>query len=341
MIFQGDIFEPFKNFQSWLGYATEKISIGEDKDFNYFWFESCFGKAAADNFADKKIICCGTVIGAINEMKNFCRIMWETLKGETTWGHEQAIMNYLVHKNLLPIENLLEIDIDGEIFTMALADVYSIENEKILRGGRIPAVVHQYDRYDELINFVDEIYRAKDFQAVESYNDLKSELEQAGCLLQVNKIKDATQLFLNKFFYSDDFKDRAYALIRIWELTAKKTFTSACEILELAVQNALLSVRKFSTNQLVRIHRVLIQSEKNYHIVDFEFKKLFANRLLEIAEEYLRNNDVNNCFIFLDFIDRLEMPADKNYYLFVAKANRTFGRKDEALESYKKALCLS
>lgn len=346
VIFQSDIFAAFGSLKNYLGLTTEADDIGGSKTgnrVNYNWLVDCFGEEAADKLRDRKIICCGTVIGTTAEMKIFCRELWKILEYKTTDVFDQAVTNYLAYNNLLPIEKLIEIDVvSGEIFTNALVKDNRIRGDKILRGdGGIPSVVHQYDRHKNLVELVDRLYRDKNFQIETSFADIKSTMEQVGCLLYADKVKDATRLFLNKFFYSDDFKDCVYALIRIWELTAKKVFTPTCEILELAVQNALLSVGKFSAGQLVRIHRVLIQAEKNYHIVDFEFKKLFANRLLEIAEEYLRNNDFNNCFIALDFIDRLEMPADKNYYLFLAKANRTFGRKDEALEAYKKALSLS
>lgn len=180
VIFQGDIFETFKNFQGYLGYTTE---------------------------AD--------VIGAVNEMKIFCRTMWEALKCETIWGHEQAIMNYLVHKNLLPIENLIEIDIDGEIFTMGLTDDFSVSGEKILRGGRVPAAVHQYNRHESLIGLIDEIYHDKNFQADVRFNDMRSVAEQATCLLFANKIVDAAKFFMKKFLVTADFNGCDKALIRL------------------------------------------------------------------------------------------------------------------------------
>ena len=88
---------------------------------------------------DKKIICAGTIIGNIGMIKIFCQKMWKAVKYKLNNNFDQAIMNYLIYENLLPIENLIEIDVEsGEIFTMALADNFSVSGDKILRNGSAP-----------------------------------------------------------------------------------------------------------------------------------------------------------------------------------------------------------
>ena len=294
VIFQSDIFKPFKNFQSWLGYATEADDIRGTKTgdkVNYEWLESCFGKDAANSLLDKKIICCGTVIGTIAEMKIFCRIMWEALKGETIFGHEQATMNYLVYKNLLPIENLLEIDVDGEIFTMALADEFSVHGENILRGGKIPAVVHQYDRHKELVELVNGLYHDKNFRADLRFNDMRSVTEQATCLLFAKKIGDAARLFMKKFLVTEDFSDCVKALIRLWEIAMRNPLSPASELLELSAQSALKFVEDFSNSDWYEICILLNRAAECRHPVDPEFKNYVTARILKVAEEnYLANN---------------------------------------------------
>lgn len=288
VIFQGDIFEPFKNFQSWLGYATEADDIGGSKTgdkVDYEWLVSCFGKDEADSLLDKKIICCGTVIGTINEMKSFCHIMWEALKGETTWGHEQAVMNYLVHKNLLPIENLLELDVDSAIFTAALTDNYFIRGDKIFYGERVPSVVHQYDRHNNLIKLVDEIYHDKNFQADLRFSDMRSVTEQAICLLLANKIGDAAKFFMKKFLVTEDFSGCARALIRLWEIAMRNPLSPASELLELSAQSALKSVENFSNSDWNEICISLNRAAEYRHPVDPEFKNDVTTRLLKITEE--------------------------------------------------------
>lgn len=344
VICQSDVFAAFKGYMNWLGYTTYSADIRgsqTESKVNYRWLANCFGKEEADKLADRKIICCGTVIGTIAELKIFCRKMWNALKDNTVWGHEQAVMNYLVYENLLPIKNLIEIDVNsGAVLTTFLSHYVEVRDDKILRGdGGVPAVVHQYDRNDELNQLVDEIYRAKDFEQNLNFTDTRSTLEQVVCLLQADKVVEATRLFVRKYLSATTFGECTNTLVRIWELTSRKNLTPTVEILEAAVQDTLSSVGTFSANNLFRIYKILTMI--NNRAVNMEFKIFFANCLLKSAEQSLLANSLENCFICINMIEGLKMPPDKNFYLFVAKANRISGRKDAALAAYKRALELS
>ena len=287
VIFQGDVFEPFKTFKNYLGYVTEADIIGNDRIFNYVWLENCFGKAEAEKLSEQKIICCGTIIAAVNQMKNFCRIMWDALKAEMIWGHEQATMNYLVYNNLLPIENLIEISVDGEIFTMGLTNDFAIRGDKIFSNGGLPAVVHQYNRHNELIDLVDAIYHDKNFQVDAAFNDMRSVVEQATCLLFVNKIGAAARLFMKKFLVTKDFGDCVKALLRLWEIAMMNPLSPASELLELSAQSALKSVEKFSASDWDKVCTLLQRAQECRHPVDQELKIFIAARLLKLAEQKL------------------------------------------------------
>ena len=119
VIFQSDVFAPFKDCVNWLGYSTELLTIGENRIYNYPWIEICFGKAEADKLSDKRIICAGSAaIGSTEEVKIFVKSMVSTNSRKDMVGSDQGTMNYLVWNKLLPIENLIENDVDsGEIFT--------------------------------------------------------------------------------------------------------------------------------------------------------------------------------------------------------------------------------
>ncbi len=84
VICQDDVFEQFNGYSNYLGYTTERQLIGEDRAYNYPWIEKRFGKAEADKLADKEVICAGTVIGTVNEMKIFCHEIWEFIKHALT-----------------------------------------------------------------------------------------------------------------------------------------------------------------------------------------------------------------------------------------------------------------
>ena len=338
VIFQADVFAPFKSYANWLGYTTEADDIGGSKTgdrINYNWLVSFFGKAAADKLVDRKIICCGTVIATVAEMKILCRIMWELLKAETVVGHEQALMNYAVYNRLLPVENLVELDVQsGEIFTAGLAikqEQIGFRDNMVLRGdGGVPAVVHQYDKYDkDFYKFVDNIYRDKNFTADARFTDPRSTLEQVISLLYADKTVEASRLFLKKFFVTEDFgRFSAAKLITILELASEKVFTPAVEALELAVQNALLSSAKgFSGDQLTCLHEITVRALKNNRAVDPDFKELLAECFLKIASCTLEAHDAQRCFFCIAAIEELDTEPDENFRCFVDEANRTFGRR--------------
>lgn len=308
VIFQGDVFAPFKSYSHYLGYTTDADIIGSDKIYNYTWLESCFGKAEADKLADKKIICCGTVIGTINEMKIFCRIMWDALKGKFIWGHEQATMNYLVYNNLLPIENLLEIDVEhGEIFTMAITNNFSVRDNLILRpDGKISAVVHQYNRHQETILLIDDIYHDKNFQVDLRFADTRSVIEQATCLLFANRIGDAAKLFMKKFLVTTDFSGCVGALTRLWEIAMRNPLSPASELLELSAQSALRSVNIFSSFNFEEIFRLLKWARECNHPVDPELEKFLIIALLRTAEQKLAANEREQYLFCIKMINSIE-----------------------------------
>ena len=350
VIFQGDMFDCFKGQCNFLGYSTEADDIRGSKigdRANYNWITDCFGKEEADKLLDKKIICDGTVIGTIDEMKIFTQKMWQAVfaveKRVNFRIHDQAIANYLIYNNLVPIENLIESDVEsGAIFTVALVDKFSVRDEKILRGdGGIPAVVHQYDRHKHLVQLVDEIYRDKNFQPDGRFDDTRSVIEQTSYLVHADRIGEATRLFLKKFLSNADFSNYGRALLNLWKVALKKPLTQTLELLELALQSAMTSIPNFRGIFFDEICSFLHKVEKLGHPVDFELKRHVVDIILITGEFHLNAKNFDTCLGLIKLIEGLNIPPDKNFYLFVAKANRLAGRKDAALEAYKKVLELS
>jgi len=292
VIFQSDVFEPFKTLQNYLGLATEADVIGGDKagNKNYSWLADCFG-AAADELLGQKIICDGTIIGTPSEIKIFAENMRDLLASiEQRVNfriHDQAVANYLVYKNFLPIENLLEIPIDGEIFTMGLTNDFVIRGDKIFSNAGIPAVVHQYNRHNELIDFVDALYHDKNFQVDAAFSDMRSVIEQATCLLFANRIGDAARLFMKKFLVTKDFGNCVKALLRLWGVTMMNPLSPASELLELSAQSVLKSVENFSASDWDKICTLLQRAQECRHPVDKELKIFIAAQLLKLAEQKL------------------------------------------------------
>ena len=272
-------------------------------------------------------------------MKIFCRELWETLRQKIYFIADQAVMNYLVYKNLLPLENLIESDVErGVIFTTALADNFSVRGDKIFRNGGVPAVVHQYTQNEPLLQLVDEIYHDKNFRPDERFTDTRSTVEQTTSLLSANKISAATKFFLRKFFSDADFSNCGGALMRLWETALKKPLTQPLEILELALQNAATSCKNFSGYLRQFVPRTVNHAEEVGHAVDINFKRHMLSLLLEGVDYGLKTNQLAYCFEFLEGIDKLNLPPDKNFYLLVARVNRLAGREAAALAAYQKVL---
>ena len=334
VLFQGNLFAAFDDCKNWLGFATEIDDIAGtltgDKT-NYNWLISCFGRAEADKLVDQKVICSGTIVGSSREMKIFCRELWKILEHKTADIFDQAVTNWLVYNGRVPVENIFDIGVDcGEIFTAYLysfKETLEIRGGMLLRGnGGVPEVVHQYDRYDEVLLLVDELYRDKNFSFDPHFTDTRSLLEQVACLLCAEKISEATRLFLKVFFDVADLSKHASILTNILRIVAHKELSQAVNMLEVAVQNALTAVKNFSDQQLIAVHKTLIHAQKNQHAVDPAFKSCIANHILDVAEYNLERKDAANCFLCLNMINALDMVADEKFQRVFDEATRTFRR---------------
>lgn len=340
VIFQSDVFEAFKGNVNWLGYSTEFLKIGQETRYNYRWIEMYFGKAAAENLADKRIICAGSAaIGSTREIKIFIEKLLTTNPKTDRLGSDQATMNYIIHNKLLPIEHLIESDVDtGEIFTAGQIPNPQTRDDKILRGdGGVPAVVHQYDRRRPFWLLSEKIYRDKNFQADERFTDPRSAFEQIRQLAYIGKTEDAARFFMNHT--NADFVRDIDKTLKFWENLLSHPFTPAVGYLELSIHNALASVENLSVRYLDVICSRLHYTIKNGHVVTLQFVKSIAQNLLNTAEQSL---DERNRSIFTFCTETIRfLPPDKDLYLLQAKACRKFGKKDEALAAYKQALDLS
>ena len=344
VIFQSDVFKPSAELTNWLGVATEADDIRGSKSgsrFNYNWLRDCFGAAEADKIADKKIICCGTVIGSSDAMEIYCRELWKIVGNNLNLVCDQAATNYLVWNGLLPIENVFELDVtDGEIFTAGLFNHFNtieIRDDKILRGdGGVPSVVHQYDRNADLVRLVDRIYRDKNFEPDPRFDDARSLLEQTNQLLTLGKVDNAARFCMNTS--PANFNGQSNRLLKIWQFVLQRPLTPAVGYLELWAQNALMSARNISVPQLNQICSTLIHADKNRRPFLPQLKIFLYQGLVNIIEQAINTKAAAPCFECIKIIETLDLPLNKDFYLLAAKVNRIFGRKTEAVAAYTKAV---
>ncbi|MBQ9486539.1 MAG: tetratricopeptide repeat protein [Selenomonadaceae bacterium] len=345
VIFQGDVFEQYAELKSFLCYATESEKIKNERNpANHTWLTHLFGKDEADKLADKQIICAGTVLGTVNVINYFLEKMEYLIGKSNTFGDDQAALNYLFYENQLEIENLIESSYhDGNILTAGLFGLNNplrLQGEKILRGdGGVPAAVHQYTWHSEGTDIVDKIYRDKDFQPDESFNDTRSVLEQIICAVSAGKIDAAYKLF-TRYLFGINFENYVEKLVEIWRKIFEKNFTAASELLILSIQGALLSTNgnNFNLNQINQVIWLTDICMKNRLAVSYHFKIFMGNILFNVANAFYNAKQFEQGIEYLNFITALDVPLDANFYLLQAKIYRETGKKAEALAAYSKAL---
>lgn len=294
VIFQGDIFKAYDQHKNFLVYATEAELIKDDKgNNNQNWIRKFFGETAYQNLKDKIIICAGTVLGSRAELQIFCDHMIKNIANQMEWGKDQAALNYLVHNNLLPIENLIESNVNnGAIFTTGIIDNPKVSGDNVLRGdGNIPAVVHQYTEKPQIIQIADKNYREEIFNYDEKFTDFVSTSDQIFCLVQRQNFDAATKIFVQNILYEKDLTPYGDKLLKLGELILQR-YNQNADILFVAVQKTLL--KAFNVNvdnkQMNRLYNLQIQSEKITPVVNSEFKNFVKILLVTFVDFFYQNH---------------------------------------------------
>lgn len=199
----------------------------------------------------------------------------------------------------MPIENLIKIDCNtGAIFTSYLFHVLNpiqVKNNMILRGdGGVPAVVHQYDRHQQLVQLVDNLYREKIFQADENFTDFQSALDQVFCLVQRQNFSAATKFFINYIAYAENLNLYGEKLFKLAQLLLQR-YNPDAEILFSAIQKTFANIfsAKIDIQQFENLYRIFIVAEKNLHCVNPSFKIFVKNMLIAFTDIFYKNNQQN------------------------------------------------
>lgn len=157
VFFQKDVFKYFENYKSFLGVSIEDGNLSEycNKD----WLLKAYGEDIFKTLQNERIICVGTVWGTIDKFYEFSKIMWEILDSEWSLSKkivEQAVCNYLIYHDKLFNDSLIISDNkEGAVMTIGITKRENIhfdsENNMLNGNGEIAAVVHQYNRFRDII----------------------------------------------------------------------------------------------------------------------------------------------------------------------------------------------
>jgi hypothetical protein len=119
----------------------ERESLGTERR-NRNWLRAAFGQSAVDELGDRPISCAGITIGPTPRIFSYLRVMtdWLVRLPHHHFGTDQAVHNYIVHKQLVSGTRLVAND-EGVVLTLGI----------VPQGEVAPPlrchVVHQYDRH--------------------------------------------------------------------------------------------------------------------------------------------------------------------------------------------------
>ena len=129
---------------------------------NKKWIIDAYGMDLYNSIKNQRIICVGTILGTIDKLIEFSKIMWEKLDSEWSLRYnviEQAVANYLIYHDKMFNDCLIKSENkNGLIMTIGLTkekDIYFDINGNIVNGnGEVAAVIHQYDRKSKIVEKV-------------------------------------------------------------------------------------------------------------------------------------------------------------------------------------------
>jgi hypothetical protein len=156
--FQKDPFESIQQKALFAFMEDNRYTIKE-RWYNRQWIKIAVGNANYEKVKDRPVFCSGTILGDYNSVVKFLEtFIIKTLEYNVPFdikGIDQGLYNFLIHTNEL--SNLVPIPNQQLIMTVS---TYNSNDKVIVKDFiynddlTIPAVVHQYDRKNELIKFI-------------------------------------------------------------------------------------------------------------------------------------------------------------------------------------------
>ena len=152
--------DPFGRIDDRLVSGVEEKTIG-DCPHNSYWIKQIYGPAVLSGMSNCKIVCSGVTVGPVYKMEPYlvamCAEMWKHLANAAGSPYfDQSIHNYLIYCKRMSLE--LTENRAGIIATLFYEDRSNIEIDaatgRLVVRGKLPAIVHQYDRHADLATFV-------------------------------------------------------------------------------------------------------------------------------------------------------------------------------------------
>jgi hypothetical protein len=158
VFFQNNPFNFF--YKKKLNFFLEDDYI-KNSSINIKWIKRTTGKLILEKIKEKKISCCGQVIGSYQTILNYCEVMRKNiiihkykpsihsfLFNRKIKGWDQGIHNYLVYSDIFKNIDFYDNKI-GDVATLSLNKELNFNNRGRLINqiGNEYSVIHQYDHF--------------------------------------------------------------------------------------------------------------------------------------------------------------------------------------------------
>jgi hypothetical protein len=172
VFFQSNPFDNLPDGEFMYAFTEDPGLSIEKEEHHINMILKLFGRETLEQFAGKKIICSGTIIGTNRKMAQwlytFKDYLTQIQKGKPAICYEMLLDQVIANHIYYFQDNGKEIELknNGDIVgTIGLCITHpdhvgdmKIENGVIYLDGKIPAIIHQYDRSPELFNQISELY---------------------------------------------------------------------------------------------------------------------------------------------------------------------------------------
>lgn len=156
VILQGNIFEEITEEGIHVFLEDNKYTCSEE--YNNWIISNCYGSTIAELFHKKPIICSGTTLGdtipiiqyliSMTSTRTFERMVEEGMEP----GWDQAAHIYLFHTYRLMHTQHENGDGVGTLGLTDDSDIEILDDGRIQVYGKIPSVIHQWDRHPKLVD---------------------------------------------------------------------------------------------------------------------------------------------------------------------------------------------
>lgn len=164
VVFQNDLFQESID-GLFLGMEDINTPIGYDS-FHIKWISDVYGKDYLTSISDKQISCAGVTFGDYESIKSYLNVMLTEFINIPYYkmvkcNYDQGIHNKLLYSNEFKNINRCQ-PLHSNILTLGLVNPQEIKvndfGQVLNMDGSIPAIIHQYDRHQNLENIILKTY---------------------------------------------------------------------------------------------------------------------------------------------------------------------------------------